>query len=324
MELEKHGNPRGRSCKTGRGITAEGEDRAPEDGSCPPVSELGSVERLAEANKLSDSVSVEEAVKNALNTAAAEKVADIVRKAKLILASESAGRAVRAKGADLIVATERALSSDETVKKLSKITDTGFEKLNELATKGEMKKATGNIMESTKNILSEIASGKGLSSTELKKWAKYVKGSDSDKVEILLKLEEHQIHDDPNLKAILEKVDTVLKSDVAVNLFKAPDQKKGIETGAEFLLKTAESLVSTEEYQLKLKEWAKSGLSILRTATADKVYVINKGFKFHVRSQPDVSSKYKNGVLLRSGDMFTVRTVSLLYETYKYTNYTNV
>jgi hypothetical protein len=109
---------------------------------------------------------------------------------------------------------------------------------------------------------------------------------------------------DPTLSAILSKANEILTSEEVLKVI--AEKKDGLGEGAEALVKQIESMIKDKEKQKWLKGMSQSGINMLRIATADKVYAINQGFKFHVRSEPTTSGKKKNGVILRSGDIFTV------------------
>eukprot|EP00466_Bigelowiella_natans_P020106 jgi/Bigna1/86151/estExt_fgenesh1_pg.C_80189 len=260
------------------------------------VTSLGTYERLAEANRLSDAKSIEEAVKEALDSAAADQITEIVAEAKTVLSSEEANRALRVKGAELLVATERALSDQKNIDKLADLAGKGLQSLSEIAEKGDIKDKGGDIINSAQKVLNQIAEGKGLSSDELQKWTQYVTSSEKQK--------SSKLQDDPNLAAILGKANSLLTSPEAIKFIK--NKKNGLSKGGETLLGKLEGVMKDKKSKDFIQKWAKSGLDILRTATADRVYTINQGFKFHVRSEPSMSKASKNGIILRSGDLTIV------------------
>uniref|UniRef100_A0A7S3YYC1 Uncharacterized protein n=2 Tax=Lotharella globosa TaxID=91324 RepID=A0A7S3YYC1_9EUKA len=263
------------------------------------VTKLGTRERLAEANDLSEAKSVEEAVSRALSSGAADGITEIVKQAKGVITSDSAKRTLKAKSAQLLVATDRALSDGAAVDKLGNLTNKGIDHISTLAEEGKIKEKSDVVLKKASKILDEIAEGKGLSAEELKKWTSFISKSDSDKKEALAS--------DPNLAAMLEKANSLLKHDATVNFLK--DKKGGISDGASMIMDKAQQLLANKKSQATVKKWAASGLNLLRTATAERVWRINDGFKFHVRSEPTVSGKKKNGIVLRSGDAFTVSEV---------------
>lgn len=262
------------------------------------VTNLGTAERLEEAKKLAEAQSVEEVISTALTTKAASEITDIVAQATGVLSSEKTRRVLTAKGADLVVATEKLLSDKNTAEHLSKLAGSGLSTISDLAEKGIIQLKGKEVLKSAEKVLLEVAEGKGLSSEELKKWTQYM-SSDSQ--------QQSQLMNDPNMTAILGKANDLLSSPVAVEFLKK--NKDSISSGAMKLIQSAESFLANKASQKFLKDWANSGVNAIRAATANKLYKINEGFKFYVRSEPTTSAKKKTGLIYRSGDVFTVSEV---------------
>ena len=266
------------------------------------VTQLGSSERLAEANELSKAKSIEDAVSTVMQTKAAGEINQIVAKAKDVITSEEAKRTLTAKGADLVVATDKWISGGkDSVKSLEVATQSGIDKLIELSDKGEVTKLGKNVIKSAEKVLAELSEGKGLSSSELEAWKSYVLSSNDEAKQASL------LANDPNLQEILNKANQLLTRPAAVSLIK--NYMGVLKTGAGALVDGAGKLLQDKKSQALLREWTQTGIGVIRTVTADKVYVINKGFKFHVRSEPTMSKSKKTGKVFRSGQMFTVDEV---------------